>query len=675
MRFLNFTILKLSLGFITGVILGFYNGFSTFQALTCLLILFALLVIFKWVIKIKPLFLGASVLLFCNLGYLTTLLQLPENNTNHFIHLNYETDQFYEITATVDQDLKNTAYYDKYVLTDLRIDGNVFDGKLLLNVARDSITQNLHVGDVISFYKGLSPVKPSKNPQLFDYAAYLKQNDIYAQVYLTKDYVIVKQDNNLSAYSSALRDRIVNALENAGFKEQHINLIQALLLGQKQEIDREMYSAFADVGIVHILAVSGLHVGIIYLILNYVFNLLLPLKTRRFFSPLLVVLSLWSFAILVGLSPSVTRAVTMFTFFALRDMLSRKSNSINVLFMSAVALLLYDPKLIMNVGFQLSYAAVFSILCLYPVFSTLYAFKYKFPQIFLDTAYVSLAAQIGVLPFQLFYFHQFPGIFLLSNMLVIPFLGLLISGGIISIILALVGLIHPTIVGIYSWMLDALISVTSWLSQFHYFILKDIFFTKPMFVMLTVLVFVFMVMIRNFKKTQVFVFLSISFVFSAVVVLETIQFNKHSELIVFHQNKASLVGLKNSNVLSLFTSDSLVEIDDYTIKNYNLFYAIKQTKIETLRNEYELEGLSFSVIDSTGVYNSSLDERIVLLSGSPDFHFEKLLKSQHIKTVIADGSNYKSYVERWKKTALDYGIPFHSTAEKGSFRLVLNTKL
>lgn len=674
MRFLNFILLKLCLSFVLGIYVGFYNYLSISLSFLILFVFLGLLLISKAVIKNKSLFLGVSFLTFFMLGYLKSQLQLPENMPQHFVHINLNKGHLYKVKAVVVQDLKNTAYNDKYVLSDLIIDENYYQGKLLLNVKRDSVSKALQVGDVLSFDQHIVAIQNSKNPQVFDYKAYLKHKGIYAQVNLKDDYLVVEHNHGLSVYASALRARIIAALQESGFKEKHIGLIQALLLGQKQNIDKDIYTTFADVGIVHILAVSGLHVGIIFLILKFVFNLLFSVKLRRVMTPFSTIICLWGFAFLVGFSPSVTRAVTMFSFFALRDVFMRKSNSINVLFLSAVVLLLYEPNYLFDVGFQLSYAAVFSILCLYPVFSKFYRFQYKIPQVFLDTIYVSLAAQIGVLPFQLFYFHQFPSLFLVANFIVIPFLGILVSGGLLCIILALVGVLFEPLVQIYSWMLDMLLISTSWLSNYSQFVFKDIYFTRTMFVALMVLVLVFIVMIRRFKKLQILAFLSTAFVFSCIVVGESLNANRSLEFVVFQNYKSSLLAFKHTDRLTVFSMDASIDAQYYTLKNYRLLNAIKEVEVNALKNEYNFEGNTLSVIDSSGVYTDTAEERIILLSGSPDFHFEKLLKTQKIKAVIADGSNYNSYIERWKKTSAQYGITFHSTAESGSYHIIKDSK-
>ncbi|RRO15286.1 ComEC/Rec2 family competence protein [Flavobacteriaceae bacterium 14752] len=669
MRFLNFTLIKLCLGFIGGIYLGFFIDlqFKTFAFFGLSLV--TLLVIFRWIWHQKLLFLWSSVVLFALLGSLTTYIHLPQNKPHHLTHLDFKSQDSFAIQADVSEVLRENAYNHKYILDNLKIENQFYEGKILLNVSKDSIAKVLNLGDKIIMSSSLQPFYNAKNPQTFDYAAFMQNRDVFAVVYEDKFEISTQSYFSLATYAGQWRLKIISALRDAGFRDKHLELIQALILGQKQAINRETYNEFADVGVVHILAVSGLHVGIVFLILNFLLSPVLRFKHGRPLKVLLTILSLWGFAALAGFSPSVMRAVTMFSFLAFGQMFRRKTNSINMLCLSAVVLLIYKPQLLFEVGFQLSYAAVFAIVMLYPVFSKLYQPRYKIPKLFWDTAYVSLAAQIGVLPFQLFYFHQFPGLFLLGNLVIIPFLGVLIGGGLTCILLALVGALISPLVEVYVFLLDLLVYYVNWLSQFKSFVIENIFFTKPMFVTILVLVLSFMLMMREFKKAYVTVFLVSLLAFTVVSVSEVSKIDKHSELIVFHQNRQSLIGIKQGRQLQIFSDKTDNLSDTYLLNNYQLINRIDITEIKPLKNSFKFSKLRLTVIDSSGVYLKETKSDVLILSQSPDIHLEKLIKTIKPKKIIADGNNYKSYVERWEYTAKKHDIAFHSTYKSGSFSL------
>ncbi len=671
MRFLNFTLIKLCLGFIGGIYLGFFIDleFKTFVFFG--LGLAILLVTFRWVWHQKSLFFWLSVVLFTLLGSFATHIHLPQNQLYHLKHLDFRSQENFVIQADVSEVLRANAYNYKFILDHLNIDHQPFHGKILLNVSKDSITEVLKPSDKITMVSSLQPFNKAKNPQTFDYAAFMQNRDVFAVVYEDQFEIFTQSDFKLTTSAEQWRLKIISALRDAGFKDQHLELIQALILGQKQAINRETYNEFAEVGVVHILAVSGLHVGIVFLILNFLFSPVLRFKFGRPFKVLLTIFALWGFAALAGFSPSVMRAVTMFSFLAFGQMFRRKTNSINMLCLSAVVLLIYKPQLLFEVGFQLSYAAVFSIVMLYPIFSRLYQPKYKIPKIFWDTAYVSLAAQIGVLPFQLFYFHQFPGLFLLGNLVIIPFLGILIGGGLTCIVLALVGGLISPLVEVYALLLDLLVNYVNWLAQFKDFIFQDIFFTKPMFLAILIMVLSFIFMMREFKKSFTTVFLLSFLAFIVVSVSEISEIDRQSGLIVFHQNRQSIIGIKKGRQLQIFSDKTNKLSDTYLLSNYQLINRIDSIKIKPLQNSFKYKEQNLTIIDSSGVYLKEAKSDILILSQSPDIHLGKLIKSKKPKKIIADGNNYKSYVERWEKTAKKYDIAFYSTYETGSFSLNL----
>lgn len=608
-----------------------------------------------------------------SLGSLTTALHLPENQLQHLVHLNLNQTKALPIKAEINEVLRSNNYKHKFILDKIKIEGKTYRGKILWQVSKDVDITELYVGKTLLFYTNLKGFQKPKNPQYFDYAGFMHNRNVYAVI--NEDHFERFPENgfSLNAISAEQRQNIVLALRKAGFEEKHLELMQALILGQKQAINRETYNDFAEAGVVHILAVSGLHVGIVLLLIQVLLRPLL--RFPKYGRPLMVILSillLWCFAALAGFSPSVMRASTMFSFLALGQLNRRKTNSINMLCLSALVLLLIKPQFLFEVGFQLSYAAVFAIVMLYPVFSKMYQPRLKIPKLFVDTAYVSLAAQIGVLPFQLYYFHQFPGLFLLGNIVVIPFLGILLSGGILCVFLSLLGILISPLVKLYSWVLDTLIGFVDWLAAFKAFVIQDIFFTKPMFLALLVMVFLFSIMLREFRVKPISGFLIATLIFSMVTIDELVEIHQKSELVIFYKYRASIIGVKQKDRLNIYTDTSNSSKDDYWLKNYKLLNRIKRVEFQPLANTYSTGKIHLLRIDSTAFYTSDFKTDVLLLSGSPDLHLEKLITQVKPKQIIVDAKNYRSYVDRWRKTSEEYKIPFHSIYEKGALSFDLD---
>jgi competence protein ComEC len=665
-------LIKLSLGFVLGIYIGFYNVLQLKLLILLSILLICLLIIFKWVWPLKSIFLYTSIFLFLHLGCITTFLHLPENQRQHLSHLDLSKSENSPFQAEVSEILRSNEFNHKFILDHIKIQNKAYKGKVLWQISRDTDISKLYVGQNVLLFSTLNNFQKAKNPQHFDYKGFMNNRNVYAIVYENHFETQSNNKSSLFAIGAKYRKDIIIALKEAGFEDKYLQLMQALILGQKQSIDKNTYNNFADVGVVHILAVSGLHVGIVLVILQFLLRPLLRLP--KYGWPIMVILSilgLWGFAALAGFSPSVMRAATMFTFLAFGQLYRRKTSSVNMLCLSAMVLLLLWPQLLFEVGFQLSYAAVFAIIMLYPIFSKLYQPKHKFPKLFLDTVYVSTAAQIGVLPFQLYYFHQFPGLFLVGNIVVIPLLGILLSGGILCIALSLLGILVTQIVDLYTFMLEALLQFINWLSTFKNLIIQDIFFTKPMFVSILVMVFLFIIMVREFKVKQITSFLIASLVMSLVSIYEIAETDQKSEFILFHRPKATVIGLKQNTGLKIFTDNSAVSSRDYWLKNYTLLNRIKTVEIQPLANAYKIGDKDLLRIDSTGFYDSAIKADILLLSGSPDIHFKKLIEQTSTKQIIVDANNYRSYVERWHKTAKDLNIPFHYTYNSGYVSFIL----
>ena len=285
----------------------------------------------------------------------------------------------------------------------------------------------------------------------FNYKKYLEKQQVFHQMYVKENEFVqlLKSKLTLKGHASLFRNRINVALKKHGFKDNELGVINALLLGQRKEIDTDLLDDYANAGAIHILAVSGLHVGIILLILNFLLKPMERLKYGKTIKLFCVVFLLWSFAFVAGLSASVVRAVSMFTAVAIGWQVNRPSNIYNTLVISMFILLLMHPFFLFDVGFQMSYLAVFSIVWLQPLFYRIWSPRFKLVDYFWKLLTVSFAAQLGVLPLSIFYFHQFPGLFFLSNLLIIPILGVVLIGGILTIMLSLIDLLPQFVADIY----------------------------------------------------------------------------------------------------------------------------------------------------------------------------------------------------------------------------------
>ncbi|EPR74825.1 Competence protein [Winogradskyella psychrotolerans RS-3] len=417
MKLLNFTIIKLTICLVIGILLAHFIRLDFYVVLYTTISLVICLGVYWLLIKSKinrSIFFGSLVYL-CMVGVGMTSYNLQDETLRpeHYTNQN-SSDNYNAIVFKIEERLKPDSYNDKYIASIIAFNDEEAIGQVLINTRRDSIPIQFNVDDVFYTKAELKTIQQPLNPYQFDYSKYLELDQVYHQMYLNTGNILKLSDSKstIYGYADALRTTINTKLIAAGFKKDALSIMNALLLGQRQSIDKTIYNNYVDSGTIHILAVSGLHVGIILWILNFLFRPLLYIKYGHFIRPFILVCILWSFAVIAGLSPSVTRAVTMFSVISIAMHLKRRTNIYNTLVISAFIILLFKPTFLFAVGFQMSYLAVLGIVSVQPIIYRLWKPKYwiidKPWQIFT----VTLAAQVGVVPISLFYFHQFPGLFL-----------------------------------------------------------------------------------------------------------------------------------------------------------------------------------------------------------------------------------------------------------------------
>lgn len=675
MKLLNFTLIKLTIFLVLGIVLAHYVQFNIKLILCAVLILIVFIGIYwKWLqnkIDRSPVFGLLSYACMMGLGILSYGIQDETLQANHYSNLQFNKGEN-TIIFKIKERLKPDQYNEKYIVTVKNINKEDASGQLLINIKKDSLTEPFSVDALCLVNSTFESIQKPLNPHQFDYSKYLALKQVYQQLYLKPNDLILISNKTTSIYGWAdeLRTTINKKLIAAGFKNEALSIMNALLLGQRQTIDKSIYDNYVNSGTIHILAVSGLHVGIILWILNFIFTPLRYFKYGNYIRPFILVAILWSFAVIAGLSPSVTRAVTMFSIISIAMHLKRSTNIYNTLVISAFFILLVKPTFLFEIGFQMSYLAVLGIVSVQPIIYKLWKPKYlvvdKIWQIFT----VTLAAQAGVVPISLFYFHQFPGLFFISNLVVIPVLGLILGFGLLIIALALMNASPDYFVWAYSLIIDSLNAFIAWVAQFEDFLLRDIPFTVLQ-VICSYFVIVALVQVYKFRN---FKWLALGLI--GVICFQALLFfnaydSKPKAFIVFNKSRYSMIGLKqNDHLLLHHNLDSTEQTKDKVVTNYKVGEFISTVLPERLQQVYQFKDQTILVIDSLGIYEGiSFKPQYIVLTNSPKLNLIRVIDSLQPTFIIADASNYKSYVERWKATCEHKKIPFHYTNEKGAFIL------
>ncbi|HAT76555.1 MAG TPA: competence protein ComEC [Flavobacterium sp.] len=677
MKVLEFPLARITLGFIAGILVAYYFKPAIWFVFLALFIVFSVFVIaYFWSKRkiVNPIFFGlATYLLAFTIGTTTQII-----HTNSFQESNYSRvksifEKPHLVSLTIREKLRSSSFNDRYIAVVNQIEDKINTGRVLLNVRKDSLNQPLEIGTHLqingSFYRNSS----AKNPNQFDYGKYLENKQIYAQIYADASEIkigsIIQKD--LWYFSSRLRTKIIQNLEKSHFNKTELNVAVALILGQQQDISPEIVSDYQYAGAVHILSVSGLHIGCILIFVTFLLKPFPNTRKSSFIKLVIILLSLSSFGLIAGLAPSVLRSVTMFSFVAIGMYLRRSTNIFHTLLVSMLIILLVQPSFLFDVGFQLSYFALFFILWLQPLLAQLWKPRNKIVNYFWEILTVSFAAQIGTLPLSIYYFHQFPGLFFVTNLVIIPFLSLIMGLGVVVMVLAAFDCVPVFLAKSLEWSIFILNKIINWIASLEQFIFRDIPFNWQLLLSLYLLIIATVIWFKkpNFNKLALAMITVIIFQITYFQTHWNIQ--KQRELVIFNSKKNTLIAERNGNNISLYAGDSLLKTanQNQTFSSYSMGnFSHLKTKIR-LQNLMFFDGNKILILDSLGVYPKNIRADIVVLTQSPKINLERFLTATKPKMVVADATNFKNIQKLWKATCFKNKIPFHATSEKGFYRL------
>jgi competence protein ComEC len=578
-----------------------------------------------------------------------------------------------EIEVVLREKIKGSKWNDRFIALVKRIDGKQSTGRILLTIPKSLSNTKLLIGSNLQIKGTVLKHKTITNPNQFDYGRYLSSKSIFAQIYANPDEIKISPsvDQNIWHYADVLRTKIIRNLEINHFNKEELHVIAALILGQQQDIEPEILHDYQFAGAIHILSVSGLHVGFILLFITFILKPLPKNKIGNTLRLVSIILALWSFALIAGLSPSVVRSVTMFSFVALGLYLKRHTSIFHTLLVSILFILLFQPSFLFDIGFQLSYIALFFILWLQPLLSKLWQPKNKILIYFWDILTVSFAAQIGAFPLSIYYFHQFPGLFFITNLIVIPFLSVIMALGVFVMLLAALNYVPQLPAQLLEWSIYVLNQIIGKIASFEQFIIKDIACNESL--LLSLYLFIIALILLS-KKTE---FRTLTFALITLILFQTTYFSSNwtsqnqKEWIVFNNRKKPLIIERVGQHTTVFAEDSIQKeisknamLQSYLVGNFSTI-----SRFEKPRNLHYFKDKKILIIDQFALTIKNANPDIIVLTQSPILNLERLLQNYKPEMIVADASNYKTYTKVWKATCRKMKIPFHAVAEKGFYRL------
>jgi competence protein ComEC len=565
------------------------------------------------------------------------------------------------------------------------------ENKVLAYFQKIPNSTTLKYGDIISFATSPKTVEPPKNPGQFNYKEYLSGKSIHFQVYLNEDSWFLtpyQSQNPVYALAYQLRDHLLNVLTTHQLSGEEYAVAAAILLGYDDSLPAYLRKGYVAAGAMHVLCVSGLHVGIVFLIFSF---LLKPLKDKGMqgiMKTVFLLLIIWSYALITGLSPSIQRASIMISFVLLGRLFGRKGFALNSVAASAFILLLLNPQNLLEIGFQLSYAAVFGILLLHRPIASLLYFKTKIPSLLWDATALAIAAQLATTPFVLYYFHQFPVYFWLSNLFLMPLSFIVIVTGMALLMLHYLPIIPALIGKALSAMVYVMNTGIQWIESLPMSVLKGLFINRIEFLALMLILVSLIFLIR--KKQARFAILAsvISFFILVSFTARKIDNSKQMSFVVYDLNKQSAVDfivaqdhllLADSNVLEDNFSREFFMEGNWVEKGLSLEPSQVFFQQEIYENEFlskykhliSFGGKLLLLWQNNKRCNDSLTFRPevdwVLIRGKQRENLQQILNCYQPGMLILDGSVPYYIAEKWKTKALEKQIPLHYTKKDGAF--------
>lgn len=621
---------------------------------------------------------GSGIFLFLfSLGY---TLSMEQEKANSFDHLHKKGIYRVEIVSPpVEKEKSVMCKADVLQFYDSK--WQPAHGQAILYFQKDKSALKLLFGDRLIVEAEFASLEKPLNPESFDFATYLKRQGIGATTFISAG--SWKTTNRNDAFSirresDKWRKYLLEIYRKFNIQGDEFAVLAALTLGYTDDLQPDIRASYSATGTVHILSVSGMHVAVIYVVIGFLLAFLDKKQWTKIIKTILILAFLWGYAFLTGMSAAVIRASVMFSFVVFANCLERKSLIYNTIFMSILAMLLYNPNFLYDVGFQLSYAAVLSIIFFQPIIGKLYNPTNKLSKITWETFSVSIAAQLGTTPFTLYYFQQFPNYFLITNFVAIPLSSL--------IIYLAIGLLFVSFIPYLSTAVGFLLKGSLLFMNYFIVTIQNLPYSVwhiSLDIRQTITFFLAIFCLSGYYFSKKFAPLFVGLVSLLATCLLSLQTNyqtfTNKRIVVYAGQKNTHVNFINRNQHYVYTTDSteIVRIANNFWQRQRLespkylhktnwfadgFGSFEGSKILILTDDFMKKKTTETPLKLDYlIIGSRLKPKII-----------QILECVHPRKIIVDKSISRWYTEDIRKTCKQRNIEFYSIAENGAF--ILNIK-
>lgn len=647
---------------------------SMLAMLTIALVLFAFAAVSSFVLKRYRFNWLFGAVMSCYLffaGYAMTRVYEAEMQKDYF--RNYESGASYYVARVYDDPTERERNIRAVLQLEYQFGDSLpsrpVTGKVMAYFPKSDSAFTLRYGDLIAIPAPIREVSGPKNPEEFDYRAYLHRKGITGQEFLREDDWLDLQVNNANpiySFSYRFRDVLLASLHRSWLSDNEFGVAAAILLGYDDKLADEVRKNYVAAGSMHILCVSGMHVGIIYLLASFLLGFLNRKKWQKTLKQVLLLALIWFYALIAGLSPSILRSALMISFVIIGEIIRRKGFIINSIAASAFILLCINPNNLFEIGFLLSYSAVVGIVVLQrPIYNLLYI-KNKLLDKAWEITAVALAAQVATIPYTLFYFNQFTTYFWLSNLFMTPISFVVVISGMVLLLVSWIPYLN-TLVGYLVW---GAVYVMNWvvarIESLPFSIIKGLYVSDFEFAML-LLAFVMLLLMVTLRKRRLFIaMLSTLLLMMVSLTIRLYQSGNHDSMTFYSLRNHTAVDLVKGGEHVLLADSTLMadaSTVDYSLKGaWAKQHLTAHPQVVGLEEDFEndylvkkstlfsFEGKLMALWDDE-VLSDSLSYRLpvdyLLVRGRQKPDVQSVINGYEAKILLIDGSVPRYLAEKW----------------------------
>lgn len=529
-------------------------------------------------------------------------------------------------------------------------------------------------GDQLFVPGNFDTIAAPRNPYEFDARSWYKHQNFFHHLFIQADQAVKQKSNQgnlLTSIALRIRKQQVAYFRKLLNNEESNAVAATLILGYRADLSEEILATYSKTGTIHALSVSGMHVGLIYLIINFLLSFLNNWQHGRIIKFLVAIGLVWFYAVIAGLAPSVLRSAIMLSVYITGTTFRKHQNSYNLLCCAAFLMLLYNPLLIYDVGFQLSYLSVFGLIFLQPLIYNWFDFENFAADKLWNFFALSIAAQLATFPLAIYYFHQFPLYFLISNLFILLPVSLIMYLGIAILLLRL-----DFLGFMFEWIISFNNIGLKWIAELPFASISGIWISEPELILLSTLLLAGCLAFTFFNKRLMYVAVTAICLLAISVGYGQYQTSQQQHVIFFSLRNSSAIGFvhrnqawlltdldKNSKVLRSGVKPALEQAGVTNIMYLNIHQSLISKELQI--KEHQVRFLNFHILFADSCFNNKvlqthLEVDVLNLSQFAKLDLQQLLEQCQTKQLIIDGSNtiyrsahYKSVAENFNMSVYD----------------------